>query len=214
MQAAQQVAQQAPQFHPIWNSVPTLVWASLLLVVLLLFQEHIRSLLTLLHRRLVQGAGIKLGSFEIGRAYVSPGGSVKAGGLHSIREDDGQRHRQREDYYVPNRNIMLVHRIAPSVEKDQLYDVLLYVVAHPKSNASLLEVTHVEYYFGKSWKSQIFTSIDRARGFAVATSCYGPFMCTAKIHFNDAVSVMVARYVDFEMGAVGPDPEPPQQRPA
>jgi hypothetical protein len=200
------------QFHPVWNSLPTLIWVGLLLFIFLLFRREIRSLLQIFHRRVRQGAGVKLGVFEIGQFYVEPGGGVVkagAGAVQGTREDDGRRHAQREEYYVPNRLIMLVHRIAPSMEGGQLYDILIYVIPHPKSDSSLIGVTRVEYYFGKSWGRKIFTSIDRARGFAIATSAYGPFMCTAEIHFNDGHSVIVSRYVDFEMGGIGPQPDPP-----
>ena len=111
--------------------------------------------------------------------------------------------------YQPNRLVMLVHRIAPSEQAGQLYDILLYVIPHPGSDATLVGVKRVAYYFGKSWGQNIFTSEDRARGFAVATSAYGPFMCTAEIQFSDGHVAMVSRYVDFEMGAVGSQPEPP-----
>jgi hypothetical protein len=103
---------------------------------------------------------------------------------------------------------MLVHRIAPSTKQGQLYDILLYCVPHPNSDATLIKVKRVEYYFGKSWGRKIFTSIDRARGFAVSTSAYGPFVCTAEIHFVDGHVAMVSRYIDFEMGSLGSLPEP------
>ena len=70
-------------------------------------------------------------------------------------------------------------------------------------------IKRVEYYFGKSWGQNIFASEDRAHGFAISTSAYGPFMCTAEIHFSDGDVTTVARYIDFEMGAVGAQPEPP-----
>jgi hypothetical protein len=191
------------------------MWVGLVLLALLLFRREIRSLLQIFHRRVRQGAGVKLGAFEIGQAYVEPGGGVaKGGAIHGTRQDDGHRHEQREEYYKPNRLIMLVHRVAPSMEEGLLYDVLIYVVPHPKSDASLISVTRVEYYFGKSWGSKIFTSIDRAHGFAISTSAYGPFMCTAQIHFNDGHTAMVSRYIDFEMGALGPQPEPPKGKAA
>lgn len=167
-------------------------------------------LLGLLIRRLRLGAGLKVGSFEIGHAYVAPGTTATTSAIHDVQPDAGERrHRQREQYYVPNRQLMLVHRIAPSAKPDQLYDVVLYLVPHPTSDATLVSVKKVAYYFGKSWGRSIFTSADRARSFAIATSAYGPFMCTAEIHFSDGEVVTVARYVDFEMGAVGAEPEPP-----
>jgi hypothetical protein len=204
---------QTIQYHPAWNSLPTLVWAVLLFALFLLFRGEIRSLLQLFQRRVRQGAAVKLGAFEISQAYVEPGGGAARGGaVHAERVDDGRRHEQREKYYQPNRLIMLVHRVAPSAEAGQLYDILIYVTPHPNLDASLISVTRVEYYFGKSWGRKIFTSIDRAHGFAIATSAYGPFMCTAEIHFNDGAVAMVSRYVDFEMGALGPQPEVPAKK--
>jgi hypothetical protein len=105
---------------------------------------------------------------------------------------------------------MLVHRVVVSNKPDQLYDILIYLTPHPPSNATLVGVTKVEYYFGKSWGQSIFTSVDRARGFAISTSAYGPFMCTAEIHFSDGDVAIVARYIDFEMGGLGAQPEPPR----
>jgi hypothetical protein len=82
-----------------------------------------------------------------------------------------------------------------------LYDIQLYLVPH--RDASLMNLSKVEYYFGRHWGNQIFTSIDRARGFPITTSAYGPFMCTARLYFTDGEAVIINRYVDFEMGAIG-----------
>ena len=48
---------------------------------------------------------------------------------------------------------------------------------------------------------------------AIATSAYGPFMCTAEIYFSDSHVAMVSRYIDFEMGALGAQPERPSGTP-
>jgi hypothetical protein len=201
-------------YHPLWNSVPTLAWVVLILIALLIFKDDLRSLLQLLSRRLRLGAGLKLGAIEIGQAYVEPGqGTVSGGLIRAVRKDtDERRHAQREQYYQPNRLLMLVHRVVASSKPGQLYDILIYLIPHPTSDATLVGVTKVEYYFGKSWGQSIFTSVDRARGFAIATSAYGPFVCTAEIHFSDGEVATVARYIDFEMGGLGPQPEPPGRR--
>ena len=194
-------------YHPAWNSLPTLIWATLLLLALLAFRRHVVAILQLLLSRIHRGVGFRLGSFEIQSQYVTPAGDISNGDPGTARHDQGgKRHEQREAYYVPNRLVMLVHRLAPSVKPGQLYDILIYCVPHPRTKATLSGVKQVEYYFGRSWGERIFTSIDRARGFAVSTSAFGPFMCTAEIHFSDGQKAMVSRYVDFEMGAVGPAP--------
>jgi hypothetical protein len=142
---------------------------------------------------------------EIGASYVSPGqGSIKGGAIAEAREDKSQeRYEERKKYYEPNRHILLVHRLVPSSKPGQLYDVLLYLIPHHSSAGTLASVRHVEYYFGHHWGNQVFKSEDRARGFAIATSAFGAFMCTARIHFTDDKTVMVSRYVDFEMGPLG-----------
>ena len=203
------------RYHPVWNSLPTILWVGLALVAMLLFRSDLVLLVRTLSRRIRLGAGVKLGAIEIGQAYVEPGGgTVKGGSIREVRKDaDGRRHQDREKYYQPNRLLMLVHRIAPSEHPKQLYDILLYLVPHPTSDATLSAVKKVEYYFGKSWGSSIFTSYDRANGFAISTSAYGPFVCTAEIPCSDGEVVTVARYVDFEMGAVGSRPEPPKIKP-
>ena len=82
-----------------------------------------------------------------------------------------------------------------------LYDIQLYLVPH--KGATLSNVARVEYYFGRHWGNRVFVSIDRSRGFPIATSAFGAFMCTAKLQFTDGGEVYVNRYVDFEMGAIG-----------
>jgi len=202
---------EAVVYHPAWNSLPTFIWAAALVIALLVFKRELRQFFQMLNRRLRQGASLKFGAVEIGQTYVDPSqGTVSGGFVRVARKDtDGRRHTERERYYQPNRLLMLVHKIAPSSLPGQLYDILIYLVPHPTSDATLAGVKRVEYYFGKSWGRNVFASDDRAHGFAISTSAYGPFMCTAEIHFSDGDTVTIARYIDFEMGALGPQPEPP-----
>jgi hypothetical protein len=98
---------------------------------------------------------------------------------------------------------MLVHRLYRSREVGQLYDLIIYVVPHKQ--ASLEGVVRVEYFLGKYWHNKIFPSLDRSRGFPIRrTAAYGPLLCTAEVFFNDNTSVMLHRYLDFEMGNSAP----------
>jgi hypothetical protein len=104
---------------------------------------------------------------------------------------------------------MLVHRLVKSVDKEQLYDIIIYLV--PTKGNTLVSVSKVEYFFGKHWANKIYPSVDRSRGFPVKTSAYGPFLCTAELHFIDGgPPVMLHRYIDFEMGAFAPVAEVPE----
>jgi hypothetical protein len=188
--------------------LPTLLWFALALVALLLFRNTLQELLRVAIWRVKSGSQLKIASFELGASYVSPQSDFsKKGGLFDVRVDEkGKRYEERRKYYEPNHFVFLVHKIAPSKEPDQLYDIRIYLIPHHNYNASLASVQRVEYYFGKSWGNRIFTSIDRANNFAISTSAYGSFVCTAEIFFSDGTTVMTWRYIDFEMGAIGKEP--------
>ncbi len=193
----------------IWQNLPTLAWLLFALVVLYVFRKEIRSILSMVSFRIKSGGGLKIAAFELGPSYIPPSGDIRnqAGGKQSRVDESMQRYQQRKTYYLPNRNIHLVHRLSPSQAEGQLYDILLYLIPH--KGATLASVQRVEYYFGRHWGNRVFTSIDRARGFAVSTSAFGPFMCTAEVLFTDSEKVMLNRYVDFEMGVIGKE-LPPQ----
>jgi hypothetical protein len=112
------------------------------------------------------------------------------------------RERERRAYRQKARDVMLVHRLYKSREAGQLYDLVIYIV--PDKEASLAGVTRVEYFLGIYWGNKIFPSVDRSRGFAIATAAYGPLLCTAEVFFNDETSVILHRYIDFEMGISAP----------
>ena len=192
--------------HPAWSSLPTALWVVLILSIVLIFRPDLREIMTTIVRRLRLGAPLKVWNLEIGASYVEPGSArIRGGDVSAVRKDnDGKRWQQRQQYYKPNRNLQLVHRLAPSDKPGQVYDILIYLVPHYDSDATLAGVKKVEYYFGKSWGNSVFTSTDRARGFAISTSAWGAFMCTAEIYFSDGEQVMVNRYIDFEMGPIAP----------
>jgi hypothetical protein len=187
----------------ILTALPSLCWFGLVFVLLIAMQGTIRQLASAVIWRVRCGAQIKIASFELGESYVSPGKSIsKTGKLIKVREDiDGERYDERGRYYLPNRDLFLAHRLEPSVESDQLYDILIYLIPH--KDATLACVQKVEYYFGRYWGGKIFTSADRASGFSITTSAYGPFVCTARLYFTDGATAMIWRYVDFEMGPIG-----------
>ena len=150
--------------------------------------------------RLKHGAAVKIGSFEIDSLKVMPDNSIQNNHFITTKDTDSTRDNQRNNYYNVQRGAMLVHKIFKSQKDGQLYDIVIYIIPQKKRN--LIQITSVEYYFGKFWGKNIFSSLDRSNGFAIATSAYGAFLCTAKINFNDGESETVYRYIDFEMGNV------------
>ncbi|REK17727.1 MAG: hypothetical protein DWQ37_05660 [Planctomycetota bacterium] len=189
--------------QPFWIAVPSVLWFVFGVVLLLVLRRQIAQLSFSLVERLKSGAAIKLGGIEVGEIMSVPSASeLSKANNHFTVADTGEREKDRSVYYERCRGVMLVHKIFRSNVPDQTYDALVYVIPH--GSFSLAGVTSVEYYFGKMWKSRIFASSDRARGFPILVSAYGSFLCAAKVVFNDGESVITHRYIDFEMGAFAP----------
>jgi len=187
-----------------WATLPSVLWFALAVILLVILRKDLRQILTEFAWRIRSGAALKIASVELGSVVVVPGGEVSQREKEiGVRPDATQvRERERTAYRDRARDVMLVHRLYKSREAGQVYDVIVYVVPHRE--ASLVGVSRVEYFLGWHWGNKIFPSSDRSRGFAIATAAYGPMLCTAEIFFNDGTSVILHRYVDFEMGASAP----------
>ena len=197
---------QTKELTSFWPVLPSMMWFALTVVLLIMFGKRLSKLLTALMWRIRSGASIKFASFELGAVVVSQSQDQKVSKrekMIGVRTDEGNsREKERRAYRDRSRDIMLVHRLYRSRETGQLYDLIIYVIPHKK--ASLAGVSRVEYFLGRYWGNKIFPSTDRSRGFVIATAAYGPMLCTAEVFFNDGTSVILHRYLDFEMGASAP----------
>jgi hypothetical protein len=187
-----------------WTALPGILWFLLALAVLLVLRKDLLAVVRMVAWRLRSGAALKIGAFEVATSRSVPNAAVLAsrGGEQARADAGGVRDTERDEYYARTRRVMLVHQLFRSNASDQVYDALIYVVPH--SGASLAGVSRVEYFFGRMWNSIVFSSADRGRGFPIVTSAYGPFLCTAEVFFNDGESVILHRFIDFEMGAFAP----------
>jgi hypothetical protein len=184
--------------------LPSLLWFVFVVVLVYVYHKTIAQLLKDFMWRLRSGAAIKIASVELGPIPIASKQEVSQGDKYiSSRQDkDEMRKNERHSYRAQARDIMLVHKLYRSREVGQLYDLIIYVVPHKQ--ASLSGVTRVEYFLGKYWSNMVFPSLDRSRGFPIRTAAYGPLLCTAEVFFNDDTSVILHRYLDFEMGDSAP----------
>lgn len=182
-----------------WDNIfPDILWILFWSIILICARKQILELIKTLMNRLKNGASVKIGSFEIEGLKVT-GNKINNHYL-TFEDKDLQRSNERDSIYRRHRGVMPVHRIFKSQKDGQVFDILIYMIPHNGNN--LIQVVSVEYSFGKMWEDKIFKASDRSNGFAIATSAYSPFLCSAKINFNDGLSETVFRYIDFEMGDV------------
>ncbi len=199
-----------------WSAVPSAIWFFAFILIIFWLRKEIRQTFLALASRLRQGDSFKIAGFEVGASYglvANPGDFSSHDSEVGVYPDKGERVNNRAEIYQQSQGIMLVHQLQRAKEEGQLYDVLIYVIPHQSvapgtPKCSLASVASIEYFFGSFWHNKVFPSRDRSRGFPVVTSAYGPFLCTAKIHFNDGSVATISRYIDFEMGKFAPSPRP------
>jgi len=186
------------------RTAPGLAWVILALIALIVFRSELELLLGEIAWRIKAGAAFKLASIELGAPYVSHQQQERVAGIQVQEGQDLEREfaEQRKPFKAEFRNLFLVHRLAPSRDKSMLYDVEIYLI--PSLHyGSLKGVQSVDYYFGKYWDSKVFTSNTRENGFAISTSAWAPFSCTARVNFTDGEHAFLHRLADFEMGPLG-----------
>lgn len=196
-----------PNLDPgLYSLISTLIWILLASVLLYLFWDVIRKLISALSQRLESGALVKIWNIELGPLRVSES-SLPDNSLIDARVDKSLE-TEREKIYDENKRLFLAHKLFPSSIEGQLYDILIYVIERKGASGSgnLGDVIKVEYYFGEAWGHKVFISEDRKRRFAVVVSAYGEgFLCFATIYLKNG-SFRTWRYIDFESGALGRGP--------
>ncbi len=109
------------------------------------------------------------------------------------------RSEQRKATYERSRRLFLVHLLSPSSKRGH-FDVQIYLRRH--GDQPIDDVRSATFFFGKSWGNRVFNGTREQDAIGVATSAYGPFLCTCLVTFTDGTEVVLDRYVDFEMGKV------------
>lgn len=191
----------------VYSLGQTLLWILLIVAATVIVRKKIDMLFRAILLRIRSGAALKVGALEFGaipKVHPNTGVTTRVRGIIETRLDDGTFDQSRNQFRTEFRNLFLVHRIAPSPDPEQLYNVVIYLVPSLRYG-SLTGVNAVEYYMGKYWGRMVHRSIDRATGFVIATDAYAPFTCTARVFFSDGTSVFLHRYVDFEMGQLPPE---------
>lgn len=182
--------------------LPSLLWVLLAALAVYYFRAHLRRIAEAVVVRLESGANVKVGPFELSAIRVKDDGRT-ALGSSVVSFQDNERALVRRRKYEKYSNFFIAHRLFPSEESGQTYDIWIYVVAH---KSDLGDIGKVEYFFGEAWGNKVFVSSDRGKRFGVLASAYGSgFLCLARIHKASGGCIDTWRYVDFEQGDRGKD---------
>lgn len=97
--------------------------------------------------------------------------------------------------YKSNRDLFLVHSLAPSTKKGQLFDIFIYLQRHKSHNFS--DVSVAEFFLGPYWRDQVFTVQNEGGPIGITTSAYGEFLCVCRVKLTDGSDIFLERYINF-----------------
>jgi hypothetical protein len=185
----------------LWQILPSLLWVLLAATAVWYYREKIALIIETLIQRLKSGAAIKIGFLEFSdiRVVIDESRPVLGESVTSFVEEE--RAPLRRKIYTDCRSIFIAHRLFPSSEPNQTYDIWIYALAH---KSDIRDIDRIEYYLGEAWGNNVFVSTDQGKRFGILVSAYGSgFLCLARIHFKNAPAVDSWRYIDFEQGQIG-----------
>lgn len=104
----------------------------------------------------------------------------------------------RNSIYSNNKGYFVAHVLEPSNKKGQEYDIFIYLLRHKSKDYS--DIEKAEFFFGNYWGNKIYVASISGDYLGVKTCAYGPFLSLCRITFKDGSSVVVNKYIDFEMG--------------
>ncbi|NTU99495.1 hypothetical protein HGA64_05850 [Candidatus Falkowbacteria bacterium] len=104
----------------------------------------------------------------------------------------------RNNIYESNRGLFIAHLLEQSNRQGQEYDIFIYLIRH--KNMEFSDIDKAEFFFGHYWGNKIYVGSKVGELIGVKTSAYGPFLALCRVTFKDGSSVMINKYIDFEMG--------------
>jgi len=121
---------------------------------------------------------------------------------------DAQLREWRNDVYINNRNLFLVHTWRPSTVAGQVAEISIRLAEHKRTGSTKGQaspdsplsdgfITKVEYDLGSFFRTT-FEKSNSDQDFRLDVDAYGSTLCVARVHFKDGSEpVTLYRYLDF-----------------
>jgi|GEM_PF-5271197 len=131
----------------IYGVITTILWIASAAILLKLLWYPINNLLINFIKRIQAGSALKIGSLELGSFRIFP--EMPLSNRKINVKNDPQRESLRKHIYEEQKRLFIAHKLFPSSEPNQLYDILIYLISHNGQSGSgdLSSVEKVEYYF-------------------------------------------------------------------
>ena len=204
--------------------VQTAIWAGVVIWVLRAFEAQIQGLIDSVRKRVEQGSEVvvKAGGVTIKPPKMELLEKLKSipPELHDVAVDNTDSNLAltaneisnpntpeewslvRDGIYRNQRGLFLSHMLSRSTEPGQVFDIYISLFSH--KDGSFEDVKKAEFFLGKHWGNKAILGANLGGIIGMRTSAYGPFLCVCKVTFKDGETVLIDRYIDFEMGTFIP----------
>lgn len=192
----------------------TLVWASLLLLLLYVGRGNWGRIMQALERRISQGDDMTL-TGPLGLSAVLKRESKGLPRLEPgddedepqgpMAPDQGDLSALRAQMGAEQRGVHLVHVVAPSDRQGERYEIFAYLHGWGRERfdlpGDLSDVARAEFFLGPLFTpSHVTVENDRGSRLGFVTTAHAPALCLCKLTFRDGHETVVSRYLDFEAG--------------
>ena len=181
------------------KAFPGILWVLFAAVAFWLLYSPIEDLARAVAARVKAGAAAEFGPVKLEAIKISRE-SLSAPSLEITSARHPELESERREIYRKNHNLFVAHRLFPSRDEGQTYDIWIYLVPH---KTSLDDVRSARYYLGPAWGENAFTSTDRGKSFGIVVSAYGPVLALIEIELNSGEKISTWAYIDFEGGFLG-----------
>lgn len=180
--------------------LPPLIWVIFAIITFITLYGPIRDFALAVSFRVKSGAQAEIGPLKLAEIKIDPQKISSPPSSSISLSVDESLERKRRNIYEQNKYFFIAHRLYPSKEVGQTYDIWIYIVPHKKG---IEEIKSVSYFFGPTWGNTVYTSIDRGKSFGVVVSAYGPMLTYVTINLNNGEKIETWSYIDFENGSLG-----------
>ncbi len=181
------------------SSLPSLLWVVFAIIGFIVLYQPIRDVAYAIAARIKSGAQTELGPIKLEEIKITAKALTLPSSAISVSTDPSL-NAERKNIYSKNHYYFITHRLYPSIEEGQTYDIWIYVTPHGKG---IGDIKDVSYYFGPAWGDRVYTSKDRGKSFGIVVSAFGPMLAYVTINLKNGEAIETWSYIDFENGSLG-----------
>ena len=174
------------------------------ILVILISRKKLFELVDVIKNRVKDGSDLKAGPFELKNIpSVDKAGRTTSSRIQVHDKVAALTNQERDGIYQKNRGVFLAHTVLPSNLAGFDINVYIYLIEHVKGEKgkirNISQVKKAEFFFGREWNNKVFETTNNSEPIGISTAAYAPFLAICLVTFDDDQTVLLHRYIDFNL---------------